>query len=44
MKAAEREQARRLRREGSGVRAIALTLGVSRSSVSRWVRDIELSP
>jgi AcrR family transcriptional regulator len=44
MKAQERDAARRLRSDGAGIRAIAAQLGVSTSSVSRWVRDIELSP
>jgi transcriptional regulator with XRE-family HTH domain len=41
----ERNEARRLRRErGLSIKAIAATLAVSSSSVSRWVRDIELTP
>jgi len=41
----EREQARNLRREkGLSVNDIAKELGVSKSSVSVWVRDIELTP
>ncbi len=44
MKAEERRLARRLRLQGAGVKRIAAELGVSTSSVSRWVRDIELSP
>ena len=45
MKAIEREQARRLRREeGMAIGAIARQLGVSKSSVSLWVRDVELAP
>jgi len=43
MKPREREQARQLRRQGMSVKAIARHVGVSVSSVSRWVRDIELS-
>jgi transcriptional regulator with XRE-family HTH domain len=44
MKTAEREQARRLRREqGASVKELAQLLGVSKSSVSLWVRDIELT-
>lgn len=43
MNRAVREEARHLRREGLSVRDIALTLKVSRSSVSLWVRDIELT-
>jgi transcriptional regulator with XRE-family HTH domain len=45
MKTAERELARALRREhGVSVKRLARMLGVSKSSVSLWVRDIELSP
>lgn len=43
MKSDLREEARRLRSEGISVRSIAETLGVAKSSVSGWVRDIELS-
>ena len=43
MKTAEREQARLLRRDGGSIKEIAATLGVSTSSVSLWVRDIELT-
>jgi hypothetical protein len=44
LKTAEREQARLLRREkGLSVKQIAAHLGVARSSVSLWVRDIELT-
>jgi predicted transcriptional regulator len=35
--------ARILRQQGKSVGAIAQELGVSKSSVSLWVRDIELS-
>ena len=45
VKTRERDEARRLRREeGRSVREIATLLEVSRSSVSLWVRDIELTP
>jgi transcriptional regulator with XRE-family HTH domain len=45
MKTAERERARKLRREeGRSVKELAALLGVSRSSISLWVRDIELTP
>jgi hypothetical protein len=45
MKTAERERARKLRREeGRSVKEPAALLGVSRSSISLWVRDIELTP
>jgi len=44
MKTKERDEARRLRREqGLSVKELARRLGVSQSSVSLWVRDIELS-
>jgi transposase-like protein len=44
MKTAERDQARRLRREqGLSVKELARLVGVSRSSISLWVRDIELT-
>jgi predicted transcriptional regulator len=43
-KKAEREMARRMRRElGASVKQIAEALQVSQSSVSVWVRDIELT-
>jgi hypothetical protein len=45
MKTVEREEARRLRREeGRSIRDIQQLLGVSKSSVSVWVRDIALTP
>jgi transposase-like protein len=45
VKPEERERARRLRREdGLSIKAITAALGVSSSSISRWVRDIELTP
>jgi transcriptional regulator with XRE-family HTH domain len=45
MKTEEREHARRLRRdEGLPINEIARRVGVSKSSVSLWVRDIELTP
>src|SRR5919112_6701766 len=40
-KMAERQQARRLRRTGLPLGEIAVRLGVSKSSVSLWVRDVE---
>ena len=43
-KDAERAEARRLRAEGMSVKRIAATVGVSVSSVSVWVRDIEKPP
>src|SRR5687768_10778332 len=44
LKTVEREQARLLRRQnGLSVKEIAARLGVARSSVSLWVRDIELT-
>jgi transposase-like protein len=45
MKTHERERARLMRRdEGRSIKEIAGLLGVARSTVSLWVRDIELSP
>ena len=41
-KLAEQQRARRLRLEGKTMLEIARTLGVSKSSVSLWVRDIEV--
>ena len=44
MKIRERDEARTLRREqGQSIKEIARALGVSTSSVSHWVRDIELT-
>lgn len=44
VKTDQREQARRLRRdEGASIKEIARRVGVSKSSVSYWVRDIELT-
>jgi hypothetical protein len=43
-KLAERQQARQLRRTGLPLAEIALRIGVSKSSVSLWVRDVEFSP
>jgi hypothetical protein len=44
MKTKEREHARRLRsEEGRSIKEIARLLRVSTSSVSRWVRDVELT-
>lgn len=42
--AQEHEKARQLRYLGASVRAIASAVGVSQSTVSVWVRDIELLP
>jgi len=39
-KVVERQQARRLRRTGLPLAEIAVRLGVSKSSVSLWVRDV----
>jgi transposase-like protein len=45
VKTEERLEARRIRlEEGASIKKIARRLGVSVSSVSLWVRDIELSP
>jgi hypothetical protein len=43
MKTRERAEARRLRRQGLSMKEIERRLAVSRSSVSLWVRDIELT-
>jgi hypothetical protein len=43
MKADEQAESRRLRAEGASIKTIASRLGVSQSSVSRWVRDIDLT-
>jgi hypothetical protein len=43
-KLAEREQARRLRATGLPMADIAARLGVSKSSVSLWVRDVAFEP
>ena len=43
-KLAEREQARRLRATGLPMAEIAARLGVSRSSVSLWARDVPFEP
>jgi DNA-binding transcriptional regulator YiaG len=44
VKTVERKEARRMRRaEGRSIKEIARLLGVSTSSVSLWVRDIELT-
>lgn len=43
MKPQARQQAVQLRMAGKSIREIALELGVSRSSVSLWVRHIELT-
>jgi AcrR family transcriptional regulator len=43
-KLAERQQARQLRRTGLTLAEIAARLGVAKSSVSLWVRDVEFTP
>jgi Homeodomain-like domain len=43
-KLVERERARRLRASGLPMAEIATRLGVSRSSVSLWVRDVAFEP
>jgi len=43
-KLAERQQARQLRRAGLPLAEIAGRLGVSKSSVSLWVRDVAFEP
>lgn len=40
----EREEARRLRAQGKTLQEIAELLGVSKSSVSIWVRDVAFTP
>ena len=43
-KLAEQQQARQLRRTGLPLAEIALRVGVAKSSVSLWVRDVEFIP
>jgi transcriptional regulator with XRE-family HTH domain len=44
VKTRERELARKLRREqGASIKEIAHRTGAAQSSISRWVRDIELT-
>jgi hypothetical protein len=43
-KLAEQQQARQLRRTGLPLTEIAVRLGVSKSSVSLWVRDVAFEP
>lgn len=43
MKTEQREAARELRRQGRSVNEIVRELGVAKSSVSLWVRDVELT-
>jgi transcriptional regulator with XRE-family HTH domain len=43
-KLSERQQARQLRRAGLPLAEIASRLGVSKSSVSVWVRDVPFDP
>jgi hypothetical protein len=43
-KAREQAAARKMRAEGSSLREITRTLGVSLSSASTWTRDVELPP
>ncbi|MGH2705468.1 MAG: hypothetical protein ACRDJ4_10345 [Actinomycetota bacterium] len=43
-KVVERELARGLRREGGTLEEIAGRLGVAKSSVSLWVRDVPFTP
>jgi hypothetical protein len=40
----DQEKARRMRAEGRTLADIASTLGVAKSSVSLWVRDVEFTP
>jgi len=43
MKNLEQNEAVRLRKKGVSMGEIATTLGVAKSSVSSWVRDVPLS-
>jgi predicted transcriptional regulator len=43
MKTAKRQEAREQRKDGFSVNEIARNIGVSKGSVSRWVRDITLT-
>lgn len=43
MRAEERKQARALRQQGWPLRKIAQQVGCSKSSISHWIRDIELT-
>ena len=43
MKKGEQKQAKKLRREGMSMGEIADCLGVAKSSVSYWVRDVQLT-
>lgn len=43
MKVLEKEKARKLRKQGKSIKEIARDLGVAKSSVSCWIRDIKLS-
>jgi AcrR family transcriptional regulator len=43
-KVEEQEKARRMRADGRTLADIAAALGVSKSSVSLWVRDVEFTP
>lgn len=43
MRKVEKELARKLRKEGNSIKEIEKIVGVSRSSISVWVRDIELN-
>src|SRR5436305_1998481 len=44
LKVAEQQQARHLRSQGWSLKEICDCLDVSKSSVSLWVRDVELGP
>ncbi len=44
MKIDERNEAIKLRKDGYSLKEIAFRLDVAKSSVSMWVRDVELSP
>lgn len=44
MKLEQQRKAKKMRLQGMSITTIAASLGVSKGSVSRWVRDTELSP
>jgi hypothetical protein len=44
MKKEEREKARELRSKGYSIKEITKIIGVAKSSISLWVRDINLNP
>ena len=44
MKRREQHRARKMREEGASIKEITVALGVAKSSVSVWVREIKLTP